>query len=91
MQVMMPTSGRATLCQTLDLTGVAHAHLDDSVLRIPADAEHGAGQAQLIVLVALGLDGMAKARDGGVGHLLGGGLSHVAGDAHHLRVELWAR
>ena len=82
--------GAGALCQTLDLTGVAHAHLHDSVLRIPADAEHGAGQAQLIVLVALGLDCIAKARDGGVGHLLGGGLAHTAGDAHHLRVELAA-
>ena len=69
---------------------MAHAHLHDSVLRIPADAEHGTGQAQLIVLVALGLDGIAKARDGGVGHLLGGGLAHAAGDAHYFRVELAA-
>ena len=78
------------LAQALDLPGVAHAHLHHGVLGIPADAEHGAGQTQLIVLVALGLDGIPEALDGGVAHLLGGGLAHAAGHAHHLGVELAA-
>ena len=54
------------LAQALDLSGVAHSHLHHGVLGLLADAEHGAGQAQLIVLVALGLDGTAKACNGGV-------------------------
>ena len=78
------------LAQALDLSGVAHSHLHHGVLGLFADAEHGAGQAQLIVLVALGLDGTAKACNGGVGHLLCGGLAHAAGHAHHFGVELAA-
>ena len=79
-----------TLGEPLDLAQMAHAHLHHGVLRLFADAEHGAGQAQLVVLVALGLDGIAKARDGGVGHLFRGGLAHAARHAHHLGVELAA-
>ena len=76
--------------QPLDLAPVAHAHLHHRVLRLFADAEHGAGQAQLVVLVALGLDGIAKARNGGVGHLFGSGLAHAARHAHYLGGKLAA-
>ena len=76
--------------QTVDFAGVAHAHLDDRVLGAAFQPHQGAGHSQLIVLVALGLDGLAKAAQGGVGHLLGGGLAHAAGHAHHFGVELAA-
>ena len=76
--------------QTVDLASVAHAHLDHSVFGGSADAHQGAGHAQLVVLVALGLDGLTKAAQGRVGHLLGGGLAHAAGHAHHLGVILAA-
>ena len=76
--------------QTVDLASVAHAHLDHSVFGGSADAHQGAGHAQLVVLVALGLNGLTKAAQGRVGHLLGGGLAHAAGHAHHLGVVLAA-
>ena len=74
--------------QTVDLARMAHAHLDDGVLGAAFQTHQGAGHAQFIVLVALGLDGLAKAAQGGVGHLLGGGLAHAAGHTHHLGVVL---
>ena len=76
--------------QPLDLAQVAHAHLDDGIFGLVSDAEHRAGQAQLIVLVALGLDGIAEALDGSIAHLLGGGLAHAARHAHDSGVELAA-
>ena len=76
--------------QTVDLARMAHAHFNDRILGAAANAHQGAGHAQLIVLVALGLDGLAKAGKGRIGHLLGGGLAHAAGHAHHLGVILAA-
>ena len=74
--------------QPADLAGVVHAHLDDGVLRPGADLEQGAGQAQLVVLVALGLDGAAQGAEGRGAELLGGGLAHAAGHAHHFGGKL---
>ena len=76
--------------QTVDLARMAHAHLDHGILSAAFQPHQGAGHAQFIVLVALGLDGLAKACKGGVGHLLGGGLAHAAGHTHHLGVILAA-
>ena len=67
---------------------MAHPHLHHGVLGVGADLEEGPGQAQLIVLVALGLDGVAEAAEHGGAELLGGGLAHAAGDADHLGGEL---
>ena len=78
------------LAQALDLAQMAHAHLDDGIFGILPDAEHRPGQPQLVVLVALGLDGIAEALNGGIAHLFGGGLAHAAGHAHHFGVELAA-
>ena len=79
-----------TLGQPLDLPQMAHAHLDHRIRGVFPDVEEGAGQTQLVVLVALGLDGAAKARNGSVGHLLGGGLADAAGHAHDLGRKLAA-
>ena len=76
--------------QTIDLSGMAHAHLDHCILGVCPDAHQGAGHSQFIVLVALGLDGIAEAAQGRISHLLGGGLAHAAGHAHHLGVVLLA-
>ena len=72
--------------QTADLPRMVHAHLHHRVFGVRPDAEQGAGQAQLIILVALGLDGFAASSQSCVAHLFCGGLAHAACDSHHLWV-----
>ena len=64
-----------------ELSGVVHAHLHHGGLRPPGDAQHRQGDADVVVVVALGLDGVIDAAAGGGGHLLCGGLAHTAGQA----------
>ena len=70
--------------QVCHLPEMVHAHLQYHDLRIRLHGENSHGHADVIIVVHRGLAGtVGGAQDGGH-HLLGGGLAHGAGDAHHL-------
>ena len=74
--------------QVVDLAEVVHAHLQHAQLMLGVQAEEGQGQADLVVVVALGLqDPELLAQDRG-DHVLGRGLAHAAGDADDRDGEL---
>ena len=70
--------------QSLYLTRMVHAHFDDGVLGIVIQAEQRIGHADIVVLVALGFQRLAKGGQHGVTKLFRRGLSDTAGDADHL-------
>ena len=71
--------------QAIDFPQCTHAHLHHRVLGGVVQAEQGVGQADLVVLVALGLEGVAECGKHRIAEFLGGGLAHTAGDADHQR------
>ena len=79
--------GAGAAGQPLDLTQVVHAHLHHGVPGVVIQAEQGVGHTDVVVLVALGLEGFAKGGEDGVAELFGGGLAHTAGNADHLGAE----
>jgi len=79
--------GAGAAGQPLDLTQVVHAHLHHGVPGVVIQAEQGVGHTDVVVLVALGLEGFAKGGEDGVAEFFGGGLAHTAGNADHLGAE----
>ena len=55
-----------------------------------AEAEEGLGDADVIVEVAVGLEGAELLAEHGGGHILTGGLAHAAGDGDDLDIKLAA-
>ena len=67
-----------TAGQPLNFAGVVHPHLHHGILGGVLQAEEGVGYADVVVLVALGLEGIAKRRQHRIAEFLGGGLAHTA-------------
>ena len=80
-------AGPGTAGQTLDLARVVHAHLDNGVLGIVGQAEQRVGHADVIVLVALGLEGLTEGGEHRVAELLRRRLADAARDTDHSGVE----
>ena len=81
----------ARLCRpgkAADLAEVGHSHFNDSCLVAVLQPEQGLGETDLVVEVSLGFQGGILGFQHAGDHLLGGRLSHTAGDAHQRGVEL---
>ena len=65
------------------LAEVVHAHLEHGRARRFFDAQHGQRHADLVIQVALGLEGLAVLPQHGGDHLLGRRLADRAGHADH--------
>ena len=73
--------------QPFDLARMIHAHLDDGVLGVFGQAEQGVRHADVVVLVALGLQRLAEGGQHSAAKFLRRRLADTAGDADHLRAE----
>ena len=76
------------LAQQRDFAAGVHAHLQNSVLVFRAQLEQRQGQADLVVVAALGLQRQAALGENGMNQLFTGGFANAAGDAHDTRRQL---
>ena len=73
--------------QLLELMKAAHAHLDDDVSRVGLSGQHGVGDAELVVLVALCGAHAAGCGEHVAHEVLRGGLARGPGDADDAALE----
>lgn len=81
MLVMTATSGGGDLGQRPDLSERAHAHFENGRLVPRLDPEQGEGQAEVIVVVSLGLEHLEFLGEQGGGEFLGHRFTDAARDA----------
>ena len=80
--------GRAgAAAQPLDLTRMVHPHFNHGILGGIVQPEQRVGHADVIVLVAFGLECFAERGQHRVAKFLGRSLAHAAGDADHFGAE----
>lgn len=82
--VITATSGGGDPGQDPQLSGGAHAHLEDGRFVVRPEPEEREGQSQAVVEVALGLEDAETAGEQGCRELLGRRLADAPGDAHDL-------
>ena len=70
------------LPQLVDLPRAVHPHLQHADHTAPVQPQQGQGQADVVVVIALGLEHPVPGAQHGGDHVLGGGLAHAAGDLH---------
>ena len=66
------------LPQVVDLPRAVHPHLQHADLTAPVQPQQGQGQADVVVVIALGLEHPVPGAQHGGDHVLGGGLAHAA-------------
>ena len=85
--VMMPAEGRTQRVRRSISPAWSHPHLHHRVLGGVFQTEQRVGHADFVVLVTLGLEGVAESRQHRIAEFLGGGLAHAARHADDAGTE----